>query len=130
MTRSGFSQVLIHILIHSTAYRIILSPDIRELYEAIGTITALCQMVYCLAGEPADDSSSNRCSGSFSSGLVCAASVDIGFDLCVPLVDRVCLFFCQFWKKQQFYVACILTHSPCQREFYFMKKLKSGMNNE
>ncbi|EIF8866883.1 hypothetical protein HZ500_005488 [Salmonella enterica] len=39
------------------------------------------------------------CSGIPSSTLICYVSVGIGFGLCVPLVDRVFFFLCQFWKN-------------------------------
>ncbi|EKK3318902.1 hypothetical protein PMI54_004216 [Salmonella enterica] len=38
-------------------------------------------------------------SGVFASAWVCALVVGAGFGLCVPLVDRVFLSVCQFWKK-------------------------------
>lgn len=38
-------------------------------------------------------------SGAFASPWVCSLVVGIGFGLCIPLVDRVFFFFCQFWKK-------------------------------
>lgn len=39
------------------------------------------------------------CYGAFNSALTCSVSVGIGFGLCVPLVDRVFSFLCQFGKK-------------------------------
>lgn len=40
-----------------------------------------------------------ECSGPFNSALICSVSVGIGFGLCVPLVERVFFFLCQFGKK-------------------------------
>ncbi|WZX59006.1 hypothetical protein AAFR86_03925 [Salmonella enterica subsp. diarizonae serovar 58:r:z53] len=38
-------------------------------------------------------------SGVFASAWVCVMVVGFGFGFCVPLVDRVFFFLCQFWKK-------------------------------
>lgn len=56
-------------------------------------------MVRCLAGVFPVILNCGVHSGVFASAWVCVMVVGFGFGFCVPLVDRVFFFLCQFWKK-------------------------------